>query len=261
MNTFLSCSFLSIEWVKDLHESGNEIPSFDEIKNYRGERGIDLLVIWCTYFFPSVSGTCNFKACADVSRLSKFFSTSDEAFAVTVVENFYEHWKVEGKMKAEGKETDGIKLPTPKWTESVGAVGMQNKCGWSNEGLKQFNENTMDIVALRETQNSVKLEIDYLQKMKGESGKNKRRDGEEYKRKSKEVVTIDDFSPLQEISNKKPKDGKKARKEKDGLRAALEKRYLETIQTLDNDDDKKEEEDIENETDGGGSEEESDDDN
>jgi hypothetical protein len=113
---------------------------------------------------------------------------------------------------------------------------------------------------LRETQNSVKLEIDYLQKMKGESGKNKQRDSEEYKRKSEEVMTINDFFPLQEISNKKPKDGRKARKEKDGLRAALEKRYPETIQTPDNDDDEKKEEDIENETEGGGSEEESDDD-
>jgi hypothetical protein len=107
----------------------------------------------------------------------------------------------------------------------------------------------------------VKLEIDYLQKMKGESGKNKRRDGEEYKRKSEEVVTIDDFSPLQEISNKKQKDGRKTRKEKDGLRADLEQRYSETIQTPDNDNDEKEEEDIENETEGGDSEEESDDDN
>jgi hypothetical protein len=117
-----------------------------------------------------------------------------------------------------------------------------------------------DIVALQETQNSVKLEIDYLQKMKGESGKNKQRDGKEYKRKSEEVVTIDNFSPLQEISNKKPKDGRKAWKEKDGLRAALEQRYLEMIQMPDNDDNKKEEEDIENETEGGGTEEESDDD-
>jgi hypothetical protein len=216
MNTFLSCSFLSIEWVKDLHESGNKIPFFEEIKNYRGERGINLLVIWCTYFFPSISGTCNFKACA-------------EAFAVTVVENFYERWKVEGKMKAEGKETDGIRMLTPKWTESMGKVGMQNKGRWSNVGLKRFHENTTDIVALRETQNSVKLEIDYLQKMKGELGKNKRGDGEGYKRKSEEVVMIDNFSPLQEIS-KKTKDGKKARKkEKDGLRAALEQRYRKTI--------------------------------
>jgi hypothetical protein len=260
MNTFLSCSFLSIEWVKDLHESGNEIPSFDEIKNYRGERGIDLLVIWCTYFFPSVSGTCSFKACADVSRLSKFFSTSDEAFAVTVVENFYERWKVEGKMKAEGKETDGIRMPTPKWTESMGSVGVRNKGGWSNEGLKQFNENTTDIVALRETQNSVKLEIDYLKKMKGESGKNKRGNGDGYKRKSEEVVTIDDFSPVQDIGKKKPMDGKKARREKDDLRALLEQRYHEKKQMPDDDDDDKEEEIIEHENDGGGSEEDSDDD-
>jgi hypothetical protein len=89
MNTFLSC-FLSIEWVKDINDSGNDSPSFDEIKNYRGECGINLLVIWCMYFFPSVSGTCNFKACADISCLSKIFSMSNEAFAVTDLENFYE---------------------------------------------------------------------------------------------------------------------------------------------------------------------------
>jgi hypothetical protein len=50
------------------------------------------------------------------------------------------------------------------------------------------------------------------------------------------VVTIDDFSPLQQISNKKPKDGKKARKEKDNLRVALEQCYREMIQMPDDDD-------------------------
>jgi hypothetical protein len=66
---------------------------------------------------------------------------------------------------------------------------------------------------------------------------------------------------LQEISNKKPKDGRKAWKEKDGLCVALEQRYHEMIQMPDNDDNRKEEEDIENETEGGSSEEESDDNN
>jgi hypothetical protein len=110
----------------------------------------------------------------------------------------------------------------------------------------------MDIVALRETQNSVKLEIDYLQKMKGESGKNKQGDGDGYKRKSEEVVTIDDFSPLQEIGKKKQTDGKKARREKDDVRALLEQRYQEKKQMPDDDD---------NENEGGGSEEDSDDNN
>jgi hypothetical protein len=97
--------------------------------------------------------------------------------------------------------------------------------------------------------------------MKEESGKNKRGDGEGYKRKSEEVVTIDDFSPLQQISNKKPKDGKKARKEKDGLRAALEQRFQEKNQMPDDDDDEKEEEDIEHEYEGVGSNEDIDDNN
>jgi hypothetical protein len=145
--------------------------------------------------------------------------------------------------------------------DGINGFGRSAKQRWGlNEGLKRFDENTTDIVALRETQKSVKLEIDYLQKMKGESGKNKQGDGEGYKRKSEEVVTIDDFSPLQEISKKKPIE-KKARREKDDLRALLEQRFQEKNQMPDNDDDEKEEEDIKHENEGGGSEEDSDDDN
>jgi hypothetical protein len=58
---FVVSKFYASEWVKDLHESGEEVPPFEEISNYRGERMIKLMKH--LVHAPSVVGK---------SRLSKF---------------------------------------------------------------------------------------------------------------------------------------------------------------------------------------------
>jgi hypothetical protein len=232
----------SIEWLKDLHDAEESIPSFEKLSNYRGEREIDMLRIWGTYFFPSVIGTWKFKSCAIKARLSKFFTVSDEAFAVTVLENFYDRWTEEGKAKAEGKEVDWMDLPPAKWTDSMCAAGKRKQGGWSNEGLERFNEHTTNIKALRETENSMKLEEKYMELMDDEDGENKRGDGGGYKRESEEVVTYDDLSPLRMISKKKQRDDEqmhhkgKTKKHRASLESKFEKEK-------DSDEEGKEEED------------------
>jgi hypothetical protein len=78
-------------------ENEEEIPRFNKLSNYRGSRTIELLDVWCTHFFLTVTGTYNFKRNASTTRLSNFVTVSDEAFALTVLENFYDHWIDEGK--------------------------------------------------------------------------------------------------------------------------------------------------------------------
>jgi hypothetical protein len=129
----------STEWIGVWHSAGQDIPLFDELSNYRGARKLELLDVWCKNFFPAVVGTWHFKRNSTKTLLSDFLTVSDEAFAVTVVENFFDRWRAEGKLLAEGKElTDIDDLPHPKWTDLMGVVGKQAKGGWVKEGLEQF---------------------------------------------------------------------------------------------------------------------------
>jgi hypothetical protein len=91
----------------------------------------------------------------DPSAVVKVLHVSDEAFAVTVLENFFDCWTAEGKAKAEGKEVDWTDLPPAKWTDSMCAAGKRKQGGWSNAGLERFNEHTANIKVLRETENSL----------------------------------------------------------------------------------------------------------
>lgn len=108
------------EWVEAslLEKSSNELPTFEQLNNYRGARDIDLMKVWCTYFFPAVIGTCSFKKKLKKCRLSAILSVSDEAFVLTVIENYYDRWKEEAVLKAENKEIIVKNLSKPKWTDT-----------------------------------------------------------------------------------------------------------------------------------------------
>jgi hypothetical protein len=85
------------------------------------------LDIWCTYFFPAVVGTHYFKKNATQARLSKFVTVSNEAFALTVIKNFYDRWTIEATNKAKGESCNPDSLPVAKWTDANGAVGKSGK--------------------------------------------------------------------------------------------------------------------------------------
>jgi hypothetical protein len=194
-------------------EERDALPTFDELSNYRGARKVDLLAVWCTYFFPAVVGTWAFKRNAAKIRLSNFVTVSDEAFALTVLENFYERWSVEGKKKVDGENIDTDKLPVAKWTDANGAVGKNNKCGWSNDGI---NVHKTAVEMHRKMDESIRLEEAYMVWAKQEASATQGR-GDRSKRKNDEVVSKDDLSPLPEKKSKKsycgPSDSKENGKE------------------------------------------------
>jgi hypothetical protein len=69
-------------------------------------------------FFLAVLGPWNFKRKAAKTHLLNFLTVSDEAFALTVLENFYyDRWIEEGKKKDEGESIAADKLPFAKWTQ------------------------------------------------------------------------------------------------------------------------------------------------
>jgi hypothetical protein len=86
--------------------------------------------------------------------LSNFVTVSDEAFALTVLENFYERWIEEGKSKVDGKPLDADKLPSAKWTQGN---SRSNKRGWSSDGIQKFNANKTAVEMHQQLDDSVKL--------------------------------------------------------------------------------------------------------
>jgi hypothetical protein len=81
----------------------------------------------------------------------------------------------------DGREVDLTDLPPAKWTDSMCAAGKKRQGGWSNEGLTHFNVHSANIKALRDTENSMKLEDAYLELMEEDDGTSKRSDGGGYK--------------------------------------------------------------------------------
>jgi hypothetical protein len=189
-----------------MDEEGKDVPTFDELSNYRGARKLDLLGVWCTYFFPAVVGTWTFKRNAAKNRLSNFVTVSDEAFALTVLENFYDCWSVEGKKKVGGEKINTDNLPVAKWTDANGAMGKNNKCGWSNDGILQFNVHKTAVEMHRKMDESIRLEEAYMVRAKNEESAMRGR-GDRSKRKNDEVVSKDEFSPLPEKRFKKSNCG------------------------------------------------------
>lgn len=165
------------------------------LSNYRGARDMGLLTLWCTYFFPAVVGTWHFKKNVCKLLLSEILTVSDEAFVLTVVENYYDHWIAEGKLRAEGRDIKD--LPKPKWTDSgTGGTGnVGTTCSsWKEEGLKKLNQNMVDINNLRKTTETKRLEEAFkthvARKLGGSAGENE----SGYKRKIEEIIVYDDFS-------------------------------------------------------------------
>jgi hypothetical protein len=132
-----------------MHSTGHELEPLDELLNDHGHKRLDTFKIWCTYFFPSVVGSWHFKGNASKKTLSNFLTVSNEAFALTVIKNFFERWKAEGMLAAEGKTTEGKDIPMAKWTDStVGVIGKKTKGGWTNKGMARFNANMKTVAML-----------------------------------------------------------------------------------------------------------------
>ncbi len=90
------------------------------------------------YFVSSVIGKSCFKQnCCD-KPLSQYATISDEAFAILIFENNLDAWIDMGMRK----DTSGTEVPR-KYTnggKSKGEVASsQHNKGWSNQGLKRFN--------------------------------------------------------------------------------------------------------------------------
>jgi hypothetical protein len=113
---------------------------------------------------------------------------------------------VEGKKKVGGEKINTDDLPVAKWTDANGAVGKNNKCGWSNDGIIQFNVHKTAVEMHRKMDESIRLEEAYMVRAKNEESAMRGR-GDHSKRKNDEEVSMDDFSSLPEKHSKKSNCG------------------------------------------------------
>ena len=91
------------------------------------------------YFVSAVIGKTHYKQNSCDKLLSQYATVSDEAFALLTFENNFDAWVDMGMRK----DISGSQVPR-KYTnggKSNGEVGSsQHNKGWSEEGLKRFNE-------------------------------------------------------------------------------------------------------------------------
>ena len=129
--SFLHCS---LEHCKSLLKSDDTTSSFPEVEDIQEGRKeaktwTFIIIEFLRYIVPES------KNCLANQPLQEWCPAAAEALLFLMIENSYEMWMEE----AENDENDD-KTPTKmaKWTERRGSG--RRFGGWSNEGIKRFNE-------------------------------------------------------------------------------------------------------------------------
>ena len=120
--------------IRDVKKNVN----LDQIMQMRQEENIPYFD-FIEFFVSSVIGKSCYKQNSCDKLLSEYVTISDEAFAILIFENNFDAWVDMGIRK----DTSGTQVPR-KYTnggKSKADVGSsQHNKGWSEEGLKRFNE-------------------------------------------------------------------------------------------------------------------------
>jgi hypothetical protein len=123
---------------------------------------------------PCVSArTKNFVRRRGIETISSVMTVSDEAFALVTLKNYEGRWR----SQAEVEHLEDLEERKKKWEHGLytsGGIGPKLNKGWSNEGIRKYNEYCGMIRGQRENEDSWKLvEMDFLeycQEMEGHVG-------------------------------------------------------------------------------------------
>jgi hypothetical protein len=125
-----------------------ELPPLEDILKLRQSprnNNNTTFTFFVEYMAGAVIGQRKWKTTRCYARLSKHMTVSDEAFMLLVLENQYELWI----------NSDSNKVGRGKYTEH----GPNRKfCGWTNEGMRRFNELLEDVRGNRNKQYSDEVE-------------------------------------------------------------------------------------------------------
>lgn len=145
------------------------LPSMNaEVTNFRGERRCDI-------------------------KISKIFTVTDEAYALLMVENYFERWVDIAKSKksnAEGEDSQesGIERSSKrkvgaKYTKSANG---NIHAGWEEEGIKRFN----DIANIIQRQRNDNIRNDKLEDALRDHWKGMKKDTQSRRKPEEETGTI-----------------------------------------------------------------------
>jgi len=129
--------------LADLLEA-NSLPTLDDIMSKRDNP--ECFFLFCDYFLSRVVGISVWKEGCLKTKVSQMATASDEAFALLLVENYWESWskidldqyKIETTFDVASNRKRKRKTTWGKYTKS--AYGARRYAGWMAEGLLRFNE-------------------------------------------------------------------------------------------------------------------------
>jgi hypothetical protein len=123
--------------------------------------------LFCDHALSHVVGRDVWKRRSATHDVSDIATASDEAFALFLIDNSWEVWK------AEIEASDAAQVPHPKY--SVRGPGTKKFQGWTDEGIKKFNEYYDEVEADR-AKDAGNFEKEYKERRLGElNGKKKRK--------------------------------------------------------------------------------------
>ena len=138
-----------------------EMPSPKELLECVKKQDHDMHTLLCGFFVRPVVGCHTHDTYREELVHSAYVTVSDEALAHLVYENQEERWKHMAENKARtcdslaGKYTDGGRTKT-------GSKRTKMNRGWSDEGVRRFNELCRIIKARRATAENGLMENEYL---------------------------------------------------------------------------------------------------
>jgi hypothetical protein len=131
--------------------------------------------IMCDELLPPVCGAFRYRANWHKKLVQVMTTPTDEAWTLLVVENSWEQWLWHSYDKMDAKRENRVPQPKKKYTCDSRGEG-RNK-GWSQEGIKRFNE--LEELVKADRRKNKKVDEEYLEEKKMEkeldSGKRKRK--------------------------------------------------------------------------------------
>ena len=173
-NLLMMKGLLKIRKVATLTDTNNRIIG---IRKLRGMNDKDVIRSFFHYVLSNMISNSLWSVGKSEQRAGLLFSIHDEAFSLLVMMNNWEVWEQMALGEKRGKGISGKTLFTNKTVE----LDDFKVCikGWSNEGLKVFNEILNYLATVRNNANTINMENELMLEYKNlvlDKSKKRRRD-------------------------------------------------------------------------------------
>ena len=131
----------------------------------RTKSGKEVFRSFVNYVLKYMVATSTWNGSKDNVRLSYIFSIHDEAFAILTIMNNWKVWERMAKGEKRPRGNESLTLFTNKKQRYNSGVEVKIK-GWSNEGLKEFNNILRYLITVRNKSDMKNLETELMEEEK-----------------------------------------------------------------------------------------------